>query len=111
MPLAPAHKHKARETYTIGSADTRILSVIVRYHCMTALQVTTLLYARASLTRVQTKLKQLTDAGYLIRDRIPTRPTEGSAPLYYALSRTGLAHLASLGMAVPPPNRAYQVHE
>ncbi len=111
MPIAAATTRTTTRPYTIGHADTRILAAIVRYHCMTALQVTKLLYARTSLTRVQTTLKHLTDAGYLTRDRIPTRPTEGSAPLYYALSRTGLAYLASLGVAVPPPNRAYQVHE
>ena len=111
MPIPTASKRNQRATYRLGQADTRILSAIVRYHCLTAMQVTKLLYARSSLTRVQTKLKRLTDAGYLTRDRIPTRPTEGSAPLYYAVSRTGLAHLASLGVAVPPPTRVYQVHE
>jgi hypothetical protein len=108
MPTQPPRTPPA---FLISHADTAILSAVGRYHCLTALQVTTLLYARASLTWVQTKLKKLHAAGYLTRDRIPTRPTQGSAPLYYALSRTGFAHLTSLGQPAPGATRPYQVHE
>jgi hypothetical protein len=64
-----------------------------------------------SLVFIQKKLKRLYEAGYLERDRIPTRPTEGSAPLYYALGRKGLVHLAGVGVAVPERAKPYQVHE
>src|SRR5690349_15836826 len=97
--------------YIAGYADKAVLSTIMRFHCMTAMQLTKLLYAPTSLAWVQKKLKALHDAGYLKRARIPSRPTEGSAPLYYALSRQGLAWLASQGVDVPPAIRAYQVHE
>ena len=102
---------RAPVSYIIGYADKSLLSAILRYHCLTAMQLTKLLYAPSSLTWIQGKLKALHDAGYLLRDRIPSRPTQGSAPLYYALSRRGLAWLASQGVAVPSPTRAYQVHE
>lgn len=96
---------------SLTTADATLLYAILRYHCLTALQATKLLYARSSLTWIQSKLKKLAEAGYLTRDRIPTRPTQGTAPLYYALSRKGLAYLTSLGVPVPGAIRPYQVHE
>ncbi|HEX5575585.1 MAG TPA: hypothetical protein VFX42_06890, partial [Gemmatimonadales bacterium] len=51
----------------IRRADHDVMNAISQYQCMTAMQVTKLLFSVKSLTWVQTKLKRLADAGYLVR--------------------------------------------
>jgi hypothetical protein len=97
--------------YIVGYSDKALLQAIMRYQCMTAMQLTKLLYSQTSLTWIQAKLKALHAGGYLQRDRIPSRLVKGSPPLYYALARPGLGFLAQQGVAVAPGVRAYQVHE
>src|SRR5215207_7145015 len=109
MPMQ--HKKRTPRKYIVGYTDKPLLETIMRYQCMTAMQLTKLLYAPSSLTWIQTKLKALFEGGYLKRDRIPSRLVHGSPPLYYALAKPGLAFLAEQGVAVPSGVRAYQVHE
>src|SRR5215207_5668591 len=97
--------------YIPGRADKKILETVMRYQCMTAMQITKLLYSLTSHRWVQRKVSDLAAAGYLVSDRIPSRQIQGSAPRYFALARGGLAWLADQGMAVPPGLRAYQVKE
>lgn len=111
MPISQPTKSRTPRKYIVGYADKPLLETIMRYQCMTAMQLTKLRYSPTSLTWVQTKLKALAEGGFLLRDRIPSRLVKGSPPMYYALAKPGLAFLASQGVAVPPSLRAYQVHE
>jgi hypothetical protein len=108
--MVDKQRRQSRVQYVISEADERLLRVLLRYHCLTAMQATKLFYKPSSLHWVQAKLKALTDAGYLVRDRVPYRLSEGSTPLYYALARAGLNHLAAHGVPVPPRARPYRVH-
>ena len=58
---------------TIRRADHDVMAALLQYQCMTALQVTKLLFSPSSLTWVQTKLKRLAEAGYLVRSQIPVK--------------------------------------
>jgi len=84
-------------------------AAIYRYQCLTALQVTKLLFALTSFKWVSTKLKRLYDAGYLVHSEIPAKLADGRPPLYYGLGEKGLVHLASYGVDVPERARPYQV--
>ena len=93
-----------------GKADTAMLEAVLRFHCVTATQVTKLVYnTLGALTKVQTRLKRLTEADYLLRDPILERKVSGHVtPYYYTLGRAGMRHLARLGHEVPSqarPNR------
>ncbi len=101
--------HALPTTLTIHRADHDVMAAIWRHQCMTALQVTKLLFSVTSLTWVQTKLKRLTEAGYLVRSQIPVKLVEGRPPLYYGLAERALGHLASYGVAVPERARPYRV--
>ncbi len=96
-------------TLTIRRADHDVMTAIYRYQCLTAVQVTKLLFAATSVKWVQAKLKRLHDAGYLVRSAIPVKLVEGRPPLYYGLGEKGLAHLASYGADVPERARPYRV--
>src|SRR6266545_1582739 len=89
-------------------ADAQLLHAVQRYHAITARQLTTLLYAPSSHTWVQTKLKRLTDAGYLQRLFLPRPSQAGSAPSVYTLSRRGMRYLADHGVDVPRRARPYK---
>jgi hypothetical protein len=94
---------------TIRRADHDVMAALLQYQCMTALQLTKLLFSPGSLTWVQTKLKRLAAAGYLVRSQIPVKLVNGRPPLYYGLGEKGLAHLASYGVDVPERARPYRI--
>ena len=48
-------------------AHERILTVVHRYGLLTASQATRIIYDNRSLTHVQTRMKELADAGFLHR--------------------------------------------
>jgi hypothetical protein len=98
-----------QKTLVIRRADHDVMQAIWHYQCMTALQVTKLLFSVNSLTWVQTKLKRMADAGYLVRSQIPVKLVNGRPPLYYGLGERGLAHLAMYGVDVPEQARPYRV--
>lgn len=90
-------------------AESLILLSVMQFHCITALQLTKLLWQPSSLTWVQSMLRGLADAGYLERDRIPTRQSRGPAPYFYAITRKGMQHLRNLGGTIPARARPYRV--
>jgi len=96
-------------TLIIRRADHDVMNAIWRYQCMTALQVTKLLFSVNSLTWVQTKLKRLAETGYLVRTEVPVRLVGGRSTLYYGLGERGLAHLAYHGVDVPERARPYRI--
>src|SRR5215211_7103092 len=104
-----AKERTQQTTLVIRRADHDVMAAIWHYQCMTALQVTKLLFSLNSLTWVQTKLKRLADAGYLVRSQIPVKLVNGRPPLYYGLGERGLAHLAMYGVDVPEQARPYRV--
>src|SRR5918997_6033530 len=94
---------------TIRRADHDVMSALLRYQCMTARQVTKLLFSVNSLTWVQAKLKRLAETGYLVRGQIPVQLLVGRGPMYYGLGEKGLRHLAMYGVDVPERARPYRV--
>ncbi|MEO8716196.1 MAG: replication-relaxation family protein [Acetobacteraceae bacterium] len=72
-----------------------------RYFYLTAKQVTRLVYAETSLTRVQMLLKELTDDGYCQRLFLPRPTPHGRVPAVYTLGRLGRTYLAATGVDVP----------
>lgn len=85
----------------ITPAKRALLTVLARYHYLTARQATRLLYAATSLTRAQMFLKELTDDGYCQRLFLPRPSPHGRLPAVYTIGRLGRAHLAALGVDVP----------
>jgi hypothetical protein len=107
----PAAKPRKRRAYVLNEAEDRILHTVHRYHLISPLQVTKLLYQRSSLHWAQTKLRTLFTEGYLDRDRVPFRRTTGTPPFYYVLSRDGMQHLAAGGVEIPARARPYRIGE
>lgn len=96
MHVAPSAAKRA----AVNPADDAILRASYRYYYLSSRQVCRLLYSAGSLTYVQTKLKQLTDAGLLQRIWLPRPSPHGSAPSVYTLARKGLNYLASVGLDI-----------
>ncbi len=82
-------------------AKGAILTALHRYFSLTARQVTRLLYAAGSLTRVQMLLKELADDGQCQRLFLPRPTPHGRVPAVYTLGRLGRTYLAALGMDGP----------
>ncbi len=100
---APLRAARARSApFILGVTDDAILAALAQYYYLTALQVTRLLVSRGALTRVQTKLKRLTDAGYLQRLYLPRPSQSGKAPSIYTLARRGLNYLMASERATNP---------
>jgi len=98
-----------KEQYTLKPIDDAILLAFLCYHFLTSPLVCQLFYAYpGSLTWAQTKLKELTDAGYLERIFLPRRSQAGSAPSIYALGRKGMQRLAATGHEVASRARPYR---
>jgi hypothetical protein len=86
-----------------------MMAAILRHQCMTAIQVTKLLFSPTSAKWVNAKLKRLADIGYLVRGQVPVTLVNGRPPLYYGLGERGLAHLATYGVDVPERARPYRL--
>lgn len=84
----------------VGPAEDRILRALSRLHYLSSNQICRLLYSPGSLTHVQSKMKQLTDAGLCQRLWLPRPSARGSAPSVYTLARAGLNHVIALGLDV-----------
>src|SRR5215211_2895715 len=107
--MTKAKIHELTTPLTIRRAEHDVMTSLLQYQCMTAMQVTKLLFSLGSRTWIQTKLKRLAEAGYLVRSAMPVRLVIGPPPLYYGLGEKGLAHLASYGVEVPERARPYRV--
>ncbi len=83
-----------------GFADEAVLRLVATYHYLTAQQICRARYAPGSLTRVQTIVKRLRDAGYLQAIFLPRRTQAGSAPSVYTLTRKGRLYLQQQGVPV-----------
>jgi hypothetical protein len=92
------HKEERNERFVVTSRDDDILDALATYSLLTADRITRLFYSPGSLTRVQTLLKRLADAGYIGRrsfhpyDDQPNKWTH----VYY-LARKGVQYLRSTG--------------
>ncbi len=92
-------------------AKGAILTALHRYFYLTARQVTRLLYAAGSLTRVQALLKELADDGYCQRLFLPRPSAHGRVPAVYTLGRLGRTSLAAMGVDVPTRLRPAEARE
>lgn len=101
-----------RRPFRVSASHERVLRALLRYERLTAEQTRRVLFGEGSLTYVQTKDKELADAGYVLAVPVgkptPRRfgPLErekpgGSGPLLYSLDGRGRAHLRALGLDVP----------
>ncbi len=79
----------------------RLLVALNRYGLLTAAQSARAVSEGRSLTRVQTLLKQLADAGYAQVVTLGRSGPRGSTPRVYTLDRRGRQSLAETGAAVP----------
>jgi hypothetical protein len=83
-----------------------MVDAVARYRFLRALQLLRLLgYAPGSLTYVQTRLKRLSDDGYLERLFLPRPGRAGSSPLVYRLGARARALLAAQGRPLPERHR------
>jgi hypothetical protein len=89
-----------QQTLTINEADRAILLALSRYHYLTAAQVTRLLYPNLHDENrySQRRLRNLAEAGYVLRIRDLPTPRYGSAPLVFTLARRGRQLLAAWGI-------------
>ncbi len=92
---------KSAQSRGVTPAKQALLAAISRYFYLTARQATRLLYAGASLTRVQMLLMELTNDGYCQRLFLPRPSAHGRVPAVYTLGRLGRRHLEALGIEVP----------
>jgi hypothetical protein len=96
-----ASLRRSTQAVKIGDAESRMLCALSRYHRLTAVQFTRLLYRSGTLTTVQARLKRMTEQGLLGRD-FPHGPQRaGSAPWIYFLERKGIAAVSELGIDLP----------
>jgi hypothetical protein len=103
--------HHVALPFDLGPSDEPILTMLGLYFYLTAAQITRLLYAPASHTYAQARLKRLVDAGYLQRLFLPRPSRTGSAPLVYTLARKGLNALREWGSAVDRRYRPAEARE
>lgn len=73
---------------TLTKTDSEILQAVQHYHFLTASQLCRLKYSSGSLTMVQSRLKALANAGYLLRRYLPYTAV-GHPTFLYTLSTTG----------------------
>ncbi len=97
MPV-PASNHGS--FLALKPSDEQVLKSLHRFHYLSSRQLCRLAYSRGSLTYAQSKLKNLTDAGYCQRIWLPKRAQYGSAPSVYTLARRGINYLRAIGLDV-----------
>src|SRR6266851_2396892 len=85
-----------RKTFVITPVHDLLLHNLNTLHRATAEQLTRLNYKMGMLTTVKARLKDLTDAGYIL----PLSHPSIRLPYMYALDRKGLNHLAAQGIDV-----------
>jgi hypothetical protein len=89
------------EPLRILPSHERVLRALGRYERLTAEQAQRLLLGKGSLTRAQTRLRELFDDGYVRRKSAGRQEPHGSGSLVYTLDRRGRAYLKNLGVDVP----------
>lgn len=95
-----------------GQREVALLHALNRYHFLTAPQCARLLSRTGGLgllTRVQDKLKRLTEAGYLARQRLLPPDYGGRGGYCYTLATVGRNVLVRLGATVRPRFRPGEV--
>lgn len=89
-------KRTKAKPFRLSAGDEALLHAVYAYHFLTVSQATRLLYSRGSLVYVRSKLRALSQQGYLEWLRLPTTG-QGNAPLIYTLARKGIRHLQAMG--------------
>lgn len=101
----------AGKPFRVLPSHERVLEALGRYDRLTAEQLRRLLFGDGSLTYVQTKLKELAEADYVLRVPVGRPVPHGSGPYVYSLDRRGRAYLATLGMDIPQRLRQSEEQE
>lgn len=96
MQKSKEKKQKPKKLYAPTPLDTELLKYVREYHFLTAWQLVKIHYSDGSLTRAQTKLKNLYDTEYLDRRALPDVRV-GQPTWIYALSTKGINYLKELG--------------
>jgi hypothetical protein len=95
----PRYRRLANYQTRIGRPEHKILAVVASFHYLSALQVTSLLFADTSLKYVRESLKELYQGQYLQRVYLPRITPQGSSLAIYCLDKKGLAYLRKVGLA------------
>jgi hypothetical protein len=111
MTRFPPQGQTRRTTVLLSPAEDRILQALNRYHFLTAKQVCRLFYKAGSLTLVRSRLKAMTDGGFLKRKPQPRVSSFGRLPEVYTLARRGLTYLTGLGLDVQHRFRPQEANE
>jgi hypothetical protein len=110
-PMTRRTPHQSAKPFRVLPSHERVLQALGRYDHLTAEQTRRLLFGEGSLTYVQTKYKELADAGYVLRVPLGRPTLHGSGPLVYSLDRRGRAYLHTLGMDIPKRLRQSEERE
>lgn len=112
LPVLSRASEDALPPFRMRSRDFEIVRAVAAMRCLTTLQIEALFFApprakrRGTLplgsnrkinTRCQRRLQQLFHRGYLYRDELPQRLSEGRRPLVYFLDHAGARLLAEQG--------------
>ena len=104
MPTSP-HRRSADG---LSPAEWTILTGLLRYHAMTARQVTKWRWSPASFTWIKDLLLGLFERGYLERAQLASRLPR-TPPLVYVLTGKALSYLRGEDHEVPERARPYRV--
>jgi hypothetical protein len=83
--------------FRLTGRDIEVIQAVYLYRALTAAQIQTLLFPTANgqaNSRCRYRLQMLYQTGYLRREELPARPSEGRRPLVYCLDRKGARLLA-----------------
>jgi hypothetical protein len=88
-----------KKPFVVTVPHDAVLRSVYKIQLATCDQLRELLgYSKNSKERVQKLVKQLTDSGYLLADRVPTK--KGGSPYYYFLARKGRRYCEALGLDI-----------
>src|SRR3954471_21288839 len=98
--------------YVIREVDEAILLALARFHYLTAAQISRLFYPtmRDRDREAQRRIKDLADAGYLLRLGALPKPHVGSRPNVCTLTDKGRKYVQALGASVRPYFRPQEEH-
>lgn len=86
----------SQTTGVLSERDDLLVRAVYDLHFATAEQMARLYFSRSSLNHVREIMKNLADAGYLQRLKLPTSQ-DGVKPFVYTLARAGVRYLKAAG--------------
>jgi len=100
----------ASKPYALKGVDYEFLALVKEYYYLTVSQIIRLRYKEGSLATVQVRMKNLFDAGYLLRRQLP-HVGSGNSEYIYSLSTKGYHKVEELGYEIPSRVRKSEFEE